>query len=269
MRFIVSSVGEEIGRRLKEVRKRQEYTQEELAAECGLSVDTIRKIENGRFSRLDLNTYSALSRVLGAETKWFQIEQEGRMPKLTVARPTTDAEFMMIQNNEERMYGDEALPAGMLRSWIEAYPDGAMSLYDGDKIVGGFGMWPATKAWFEQFERGEISEDSLGVDVMTTALTEVDGPSYWYFGGILVLPEYQGGWAASILLRRSMAMWARALGDDIAQKHEVVAMAISTAGERLLRATKFRLVRPAVNGSHPIYRSTLTTEKLLEIAAEV
>lgn len=54
---------DELGRRLAQIRKQQGYTQEELAAEAGIGVATIRRIEGGQDSQLE--TWLKLLRALG------------------------------------------------------------------------------------------------------------------------------------------------------------------------------------------------------------
>lgn len=68
---IGADISARIGRRLREARRRAKLSQEVLAERADLSVDVIRKIEQGRVARLDLQTYSALAAVLKVETIWF------------------------------------------------------------------------------------------------------------------------------------------------------------------------------------------------------
>lgn len=61
----------QLGRRLRDARQGQGFSQESLAEEAGVSVDAIRRIEQGRISRLDFGTYAAITRVLGVQTVWL------------------------------------------------------------------------------------------------------------------------------------------------------------------------------------------------------
>lgn len=71
-------LGRVIGDRLRSAREARgaqlgrRYSQEDLAAAAGVNIDAIRKIEQGRSSRLDLRTYAAITQALGVETDWFQ-----------------------------------------------------------------------------------------------------------------------------------------------------------------------------------------------------
>tara|TARA_R110000796_G_scaffold88751_7_gene191550 strand:- start:357 stop:734 length:378 start_codon:yes stop_codon:yes gene_type:complete len=58
-----SAMLDELGRRLAQIRKQQGYTQEELAAEAGIGVATLRRIEGGQDSQLE--TWLKLLRALG------------------------------------------------------------------------------------------------------------------------------------------------------------------------------------------------------------
>jgi transcriptional regulator with XRE-family HTH domain len=59
----------EPGARLRELRKRRGLTQEELAERAGLSVQVVKKIEQGGTARME--TYRAIATVLGVQTVWF------------------------------------------------------------------------------------------------------------------------------------------------------------------------------------------------------
>lgn len=257
----MSDVGVEIGRRLREARG--QMSQEDLAEAANLSVGVIRRIEQGRSARLDLRTHKALADALGVSTNWFQSVG----PKFSVRRAQPD-DMEQIEANEVAAYGDEALPPGMLQSWLAAYPDGGWYLFADGYPIGGVGIWPTTEQWTEGFRAGALTENDLTVAVMAAALSQPEGPTNFYLGGMIVTEQYQGGIAASYLMRRAMALWAVTVQ---AHQREVTAMAISDVGERLLLATGFRLVRTreSTRHAHPIYAATLTTERLLEIASEL
>lgn len=82
-----------IGRRLKAAREKAGLSQEALSHASGKSVDVIRKLENGRMSRLDLSTYSALVGVLKVETAWF-IEAHAEAQRRIAERRSFDIEFV-------------------------------------------------------------------------------------------------------------------------------------------------------------------------------
>ncbi|MEM7677392.1 MAG: helix-turn-helix transcriptional regulator [Myxococcota bacterium] len=86
-------VGAIIARRLKAARARAGLSQEALASAANLSVDVIRKLEQNRMSRLDLQTYSAIARVLKVETSWFT-EARAEAERRAAAVRTFDVEFV-------------------------------------------------------------------------------------------------------------------------------------------------------------------------------
>lgn len=64
-----SNQGDRVGDRVRELRRRRGLTQEELAAQSGISKTVIAKIEQGGTARME--TYHQLARTLGVRTVWF------------------------------------------------------------------------------------------------------------------------------------------------------------------------------------------------------
>ena len=66
----IKAVQNEIGRRLKLLRKEKEFSQEYVANEIKLSRDHLSNIENGKYP-LNINTLYKLAEFYGVDLKYF------------------------------------------------------------------------------------------------------------------------------------------------------------------------------------------------------
>ena len=66
----IKAVQNEIGRRLKLLRKEKEFSQEYVANEIKLSRDHLSTIENGKYP-LNINTLYKLAEFYGVDLKYF------------------------------------------------------------------------------------------------------------------------------------------------------------------------------------------------------
>ena len=66
----IKAVQNEIGRRLKLLRKEKEFSQEYVANEIKLSRDHLSNIENGKYP-LNIKTLYKLARFYGVDLKYF------------------------------------------------------------------------------------------------------------------------------------------------------------------------------------------------------
>jgi len=63
-------IGKQLGKRIKQIRKAAELTQERLAEKTGLSVEYISRLERG-MSQPSFKTFEALAKVLNVNAKDF------------------------------------------------------------------------------------------------------------------------------------------------------------------------------------------------------
>ncbi|KIZ13566.1 XRE family transcriptional regulator [Streptomyces natalensis ATCC 27448] len=124
-----------IGDRIARLRRRRDLTQERLAERAGLSVDIVRKLEQGVRRTARLATLNALARALDVEPSvlvgqpaTFEVRGEGEQPSVLALRqavaPVSD--FLGEERDPEDPPGIAALQAA-LRSTERIRRDGRMS----------------------------------------------------------------------------------------------------------------------------------------------
>src|SRR5205814_10400801 len=124
-----------IGDRIARLRRRRDLTQERLAEQAGLSVDIVRKLEQGVRRTARLATLNALARALDVEPSvlvgqpaTFEVRGEGEQPSVLALRqavaPVSD--FLGEERDPEEPPGIAALQAA-LRSTERIRREGRMS----------------------------------------------------------------------------------------------------------------------------------------------
>ncbi|OLO42385.1 hypothetical protein BTR23_03970 [Alkalihalophilus pseudofirmus] len=76
---------QQIGARVKNLRKYLKLTQEELAEKCGYTKGMISKIENGKIS-IPIATLSKIAKALDVKLSWFFEEEEEDNNKLNIIK---------------------------------------------------------------------------------------------------------------------------------------------------------------------------------------
>lgn len=100
---------EEVGRRLKEVRKIREMTLKDVAETSGMSPTHISEIERGKTSP----TVGALRRIaaaLGKDTAYFVEDQP--LPRVSIVKKE-DREALMLEGENETFVSAKALTSGI------------------------------------------------------------------------------------------------------------------------------------------------------------
>jgi transcriptional regulator with XRE-family HTH domain len=115
---------EEVGKRLKEVRKEREMTLKEVAQESGMSPTHISEIERGKTSP----TVGALRKIaaaLGKDTAYFV--EDKPLPKVSVVKKE-DRETILIEGEGDAFVTAKALtsgiPAGRIKLVLIDEPEG-------------------------------------------------------------------------------------------------------------------------------------------------
>jgi len=129
---------EEVGKRLKDVRKKREMTLKEVAQASGMSPTHISEIERGKTSP----TVGALRKIasaLGKDTAFFV--EDDPLPRVSVVKKE-DRETVLLQNNGDAFVTARALtsgiPAGRIRLVLVDEDEGGTYLphaHDGEEAI--------------------------------------------------------------------------------------------------------------------------------------
>lgn len=131
-----------IADRVRELRRRRGMTQEELAAQAGLSITSVRKIEQNGTARME--TYNALGRALGVRTVWF-MTADSPEPAPSRHRDGVLADIRSAINPpaglKGRLYADDDTPPNL--GMLERAVNSVANAYQADRYDDVARMAPA------------------------------------------------------------------------------------------------------------------------------
>ncbi len=113
-----------------------------------------------------------------------------RLDDYTLRPPRTEAEVVAFHQADAACYGEMALSLANVRAWLDAFAYGALCLFDGQKLVGSFCMWPFQASDIDALAADELKESEI-VPVRLSPLLNTGGHGDWYIGGTLLLPEHR------------------------------------------------------------------------------
>ena len=134
-------------------------------------------------------------------------------------------------------YGDAAIPEGLLLKWWRKYPNGLCAAFDDlGNIAGGLGIWPLTRAAYEDLRNGHRSESQLSS--ASLAANQYADCKYWYVSGVMVKSDARNTSVLHELV--FFALHSFVLGTENAPAVRLVAVATSKEGALLLRNFRFK-----------------------------
>lgn len=166
-------------------------------------------------------------------------------------RPPFHDELAFISILEASYFKESSLNAKGLLEWWNAYPDGIKIMTIDNKPAGGIGIWPVRKCSFMNLIKGAIEETEIPYEDIITKEECLKVPqSYWYWGSIFLLPDYQNKGLSKVLVHKTMAEWL--MKDNLAESVNLCAIAYSKEGARILGKLKFDCCCQS-KSKHPIY----------------
>ena len=161
--------------------------------------------------------------------------------RFTVDRIAEATHLRELWHIDAEAYGEANLDYSVYEKLWFMNRNGLFAMFLGDRVVGGLGVWPVTPCWTQAFAAGHLREAELPVD--TPEFRGSRPAQHWYVSGIVLRPEHQSTFAASVLLREAAFAWA--VQSDVIYPLHLSAIAISKEGERLLNRCGFSLRMPS------------------------
>lgn len=159
---------------------------------------------------------------------------------LTIAGADTDSAIEQVWERDNAAYGEEDISLGALKSWFSAYGAGGLYVWQGLRIIAGFGLWPLRKESYNALLDGSLDENSIGPDHFGQAT--IDHPcAFWNFSGVFVEPEYRRTTVLPSLLNAAFTSWA--LAGAAATPCSIVAIGLSEAGIQILTTLEMTRAR--------------------------
>jgi len=156
---------------------------------------------------------------------------------------TNESELRELWEIDKVAYGDHSLEYEPFLEWWTAYPYGSINLVSDSRIVGSFGIYPLSPAQAEQFQSGQLSES----EIKPYPLVEVEqsGAQYWYWSGLVLVPEWQHRGLLRTLLRIGLGSW-ESRGHQAYPLH-VYGLAQVPVGRKIFERFNFQLKKPGTD----------------------
>lgn len=146
--MIITSTPEEIGRRIREIRRSKEMSQEELGRKVGVTRATINKYEYGQVN-FPRDRVEKLSKALNVSPSyllgWDEEQTANYVPvkkarlfdpaniDVTIENKTGSTAFVEMKTGSAQ--GDEIKPSAGLKAWTEIVAKGSPAIQANDPIM--------------------------------------------------------------------------------------------------------------------------------------
>jgi hypothetical protein len=173
------------------------------------------------------------------KTVWGVTPADARFEVRTVA---DEAQLRELWEIDSESYGPASITFDTFCEWWKCYPTGLFALFEGEEIVGGFGIWPLSTKAFRDFVEGRIRERELRSRHIMPVKQK--GRTSWYISGIVLKTRRRKTKAIRELISNALRRWLSDL-PAVAGSISVCALAYSKDGEALLRRFGFHCYRHA------------------------
>ncbi|MFN9252559.1 MAG: hypothetical protein ACK6BL_01195 [Holosporaceae bacterium] len=97
----------------------------------------------------------------------------------------------LIANIELQLpeYGDDTWPIDPLMAVWARYPYAMYLLWEGDRVIGDFHLWPADDDWANSFLAGKAGYDDFNPKSLAEVLS--NGCQRWRVGSLIIHPDYR------------------------------------------------------------------------------
>jgi hypothetical protein len=173
------------------------------------------------------------------KTIWAVTPADKRFEVRTVS---DEAQLRELWEIDTESYGPASITFDTFSEWWKCYPTGLFALFEGEEIVGGFGIWPLSTKAFRDFVEGRIRERELGSRHIVSLKQR--SRTSWYISGIVLKTRRRKTKAIRELISNALKRWLSDL-PTLAASISVCALAYSKDGEALLRRFGFHCYRHA------------------------
>jgi len=182
-----------------------------------------------------------------------------RLERYTLRPPKSREELVLLNDTAKDIYNEASWPIDVASDWLSKFAHGAMMLFQDEKLIGSFGMWPLTEGNLDALATNSIEESALRPVTLSQVLNQ-GGHQHWYIAGIFLLPDHRDH-AARRSFSQLICMALNNLADSglIRFPAQVCAVGYSKEGQRLLEHLGLQVDSAATTDWGRFYRHTMAS----------
>ena len=182
-----------------------------------------------------------------------------RLERYTLRPPKSREELVLLNDTAKDIYNEASWPIDVASDWLSKFAHGAMMLFQDEKLIGSFGMWPLTEGNLDALATNSIEESALRPVTLSQVLNQ-GGHQHWYITGIFLLPDHRDH-AARRSFSQLICMALNNLADSglIRFPAQVCAVGYSKEGQRLLEHLGLQVDSAATTDWGRFYRHTMAS----------
>jgi hypothetical protein len=182
-----------------------------------------------------------------------------RLDRYTLRPPKSREELVLLNDTAKDIYNEASWPIDVASDWLSKFAHGAMMLFQDEKLIGSFGMWPLTEGNLDALATNSIEESALRPVTLSQVLNQ-GGHQHWYIAGIFLLPDHRDH-AARRSFSQLICMALNNLADSglIRFPAQVCAVGYSREGQRLLEHLGLQVDSAATTDWGRFYRHTMAS----------
>lgn len=182
-----------------------------------------------------------------------------RLDRYTLRPPKSREELVLLNDTAKDIYNEASWPIDVASDWLSKFAHGAMMLFQDEKLIGSFGMWPLTEGNLDALATNSIEESALRPVTLSQVLNQ-GGHQHWYIAGIFLLPDHRDH-AARRSFSQLICMALNNLADSglIRFPAQVCAVGYSKEGQRLLEHLGLQVDSAATTDWGRFYRHTMAS----------
>jgi hypothetical protein len=167
--------------------------------------------------------------------------------------------LVLLNDTAKAIYNEASGPIDVASDWLSKFAHGAMMLFQDEKLIGSFGMWPLTEGNLDALATNSIEESALRPVTLSQVLNQ-GGHQHWYITGIFLLPDHRDH-AARRSFSQLICMALNNLADSglIRFPAQVCAVGYSKEGQRLLEHLGLQVDSAATTDWGRFYRHTMAS----------
>jgi hypothetical protein len=182
-----------------------------------------------------------------------------RLDRYTLRPPKSREELVLLNDTAKDIYNEASWPIDVASDWLSKFAHGALMLFQDEKLIGSFGMWPLTEGNLDALATNSIEESALRPVTLSQVLNQ-GGHQHWYIAGIFLLPDHRDH-AARRSFSQLICMALNNLADSglIRFPAQVCAVGYSKEGQRLLEHLGLQVDSAATTDWGRFYRHTMAS----------
>ncbi len=182
-----------------------------------------------------------------------------RLDHFTLRPPKSRDELILLNNTAKDIYNEVSWPIDVAADWLSKFAHGALMLFQDEKLIGSFGMWPLTADDLDAIAANSVEESAVRPVTLSQVLNQ-GGHQHWYIAGIFLLPDHRDH-AARRSFSQLICMALNNLADSglIRFPAQVCAVGYSREGQRLLEHLGLQVDPAATTDWGRFYRHNMAS----------